>query len=90
VATFLGTLLALYWPMGLACCATWLVMAAATRYSSAAALLSAAMSPLFAVLMGRSEYLVLTTLLALVVWVRHRPNLRRLKDGTETKIGQKT
>jgi glycerol-3-phosphate acyltransferase PlsY len=90
VATFLGTLLALYWPMGLACCATWLVMAAATRYSSAAALLAAAMSPLFAVLMGRSEYLVLTTLLALVVWVRHRPNLRRLKDGTETKIGQKT
>jgi glycerol-3-phosphate acyltransferase PlsY len=90
VATFLGTLLALYWPMGLACCATWLVMAAATRYSSAAALLSAALSPLFAVLMGRSEYLVLTTLLALVVWVRHRPNLRRLKDGTETKIGQKT
>ena len=90
VATFLGTLLALYWPLGLLCCATWLVIAAATRYSSAAALLAAAMSPVYAVVMGRSEYLVLVTLLTVVVWIRHRANLKRLKDGTETRIGQKS
>ncbi|MCR8726608.1 glycerol-3-phosphate 1-O-acyltransferase PlsY [Frigidibacter sp. ROC022] len=89
MATFLGTLLALYWPLGLACCATWLVMAAASRYSSAAALVSVAMSPLWAVLLGRSEYMVLTTLLALIVWYRHRDNIKRLKAGTETRIGQK-
>ena len=90
VATFLGTLLALYWPLGLLCCATWLVIAAATRYSSAAALLAAAMSPVYAVVMGRSLYLVLVTLLTVVVWIRHRANLKRLKNGTETRIGQKS
>lgn len=88
-ATFLGVMLALYWPLGLACCATWLVVAAATRYSSAAALLASAASTLFTVLMGQSGLLLLATVLTLILWYRHRPNIKRLKDGTETKIGQK-
>ena len=90
MATFLGTLLALYWPLGLACCATWLVMAAATRYSSASALVAAALSPLYTVLMGRAEFLVLTILLALLIWYRHRSNIKRLLAGTESKIGAKS
>ena len=45
VATFLGTLLVVAWPIGLACCATWLAVAAASRYSSSAALLASALAP---------------------------------------------
>ncbi len=89
VATFLGTLIALAWPLGLAGCAVWLATAAITRYSSAAALIAAATAPVITVMLGRSEYLALTTLLAILIWIRHRPNLKRLKDGTETRIGQK-
>jgi glycerol-3-phosphate acyltransferase PlsY len=89
VATFLGTLLALYWPLGLAACAVWLAMAIVSRYSSVAALMAAATAPMLAVMLGRSELLALTTVLAILVWIRHRPNLARLRAGTETKIGQK-
>ena len=84
-----GTMLAISWPIGLLCCATWAVVAALTRYSSAAGLICAALSPLYAVVMHRSDLLVLTTLLAVLIWIKHRPNLRNLKNGTETKIGQK-
>ena len=89
VATFLGTLLALAWPLGLAACAVWLLTAVVTRYSSMAALMAAAMAPLLAVLLGRSDLLVLSTVLAALVWVRHHANLARLRAGTEGKIGGK-
>ena len=90
VATFLGTLIALYWPLGLAACATWAVVAAVTRYSSMAALMAAATAPLWAVLLGQAGSLVLSTVLAVLVWLRHRANLARLKAGTESKIGRRT
>jgi glycerol-3-phosphate acyltransferase PlsY len=89
VATFLGTLLALSFPIGVACCATWLVTAGISRYSSLSALTAAAMSTVWAVLLTTGETMVLCTLLTLLVYWSHRENIARLKAGTETKIGKK-
>ncbi|MFP4568428.1 glycerol-3-phosphate 1-O-acyltransferase PlsY [Rhodosalinus sp.] len=89
VATFLGTLLALAWPLGLAACATWLATAAVTRLSSLAALVAAALSPLWAVLLGRGETAALAAALAIVVLWRHGDNIARIRAGTEPRIGRK-
>ena len=89
VATFLGTILALAWPVGLAACATWLVFAAVLRYSSLAALMAAGFSPLWAFFLGRADVLALALFLAVLVYIRHSANIARLKAGTEPKIGKK-
>jgi len=90
VATFLGTVLALSFPVGLAACATWLAIAFAFRWSSLAALIAAASAPEWAWLMGRPQMIALLAALALLVIWRHAPNIRRLLDGTEPKIGRKS
>jgi acyl phosphate:glycerol-3-phosphate acyltransferase len=90
VATFLGILLALAWPVGLAACATWLVVALISRISSLAALLSAATSSLWLVFMHQGQMLLLIMILTVLVYVRHAENLRRIKAGTEPKIGKST
>ena len=90
VATFLGTLIALAWPVGLAACATWAVTAAITRISSLSALVAAAMSGLWCFVFSRGDLLILTFALMLLVYIRHWPNLQRIKAGTEPKIGQKS
>ena len=56
VATFLGTLLALWFPAGLMACATWLGAAYFTRYSSLSALLTAAAAPLILFAMGKPSF----------------------------------
>ncbi len=89
VATFLGILLALAWPIGLMACATWAVTAAITRISSASALAASALTPGYLAFAGYSDTVILTVLLAALVWVRHAANIRRLRDGTEPKIGKK-
>ena len=89
VATFLGTLLALSWPIGLAACATWLVTAALSRISSLSALVAAASSTFWIFFLEKTEYLILGIILTLVVFYRHADNIRRLKAGTEPKIGRK-
>jgi len=89
VATFLGTLLALAWPVGLAVCATWAVSAAVTRISSASALIAAALSGLWCLVFGRGDVLFLTFAFMVLVYIRHWPNLKRIKAGTEPKIGRK-
>jgi glycerol-3-phosphate acyltransferase PlsY len=88
VATFLGTLLALAWPVGLAACATWAATAAAFRFSSLAALVAAALSPVWAVVLGRADATLFCILLAAFVFARHDANIRRLMAGTEPKIGK--
>ena len=90
VATFLGTLLALAWPIGLLACATWAATAALTRISSLSALTAAVLSPVFAMLLGRSDLVLLAILLALLIVLRHHANIRRLLAGTEPRIGKKT
>jgi acyl phosphate:glycerol-3-phosphate acyltransferase len=89
VATYIGLVLALAWPVGLAVCATWLVAAAASRTSSLAALAAAALSTFWMVLLGQGHALVLGALLTLLIFWRHRANITRLRAGTEPKIGQK-
>ena len=89
VATFLGTLLALAWPVGLAACATWALAAAVWRISSLAALVAAALSGFWLFVFDQGHMLVLVFILTVLVYVRHWPNVQRLKAGTEPKIGAK-
>jgi acyl phosphate:glycerol-3-phosphate acyltransferase len=89
VATFLGTLLALDWRVGLAVCATWLVVALLTRISSLSALVASASAAGWLFLFGQGQMLVLAVLLAVLVWVRHVANLKRILAGTEPKLGKK-
>jgi acyl phosphate:glycerol-3-phosphate acyltransferase len=89
MATFLGVWLALAWPVGLACCATWLAAAAISRMSSVSSLTSAAFSTAWAVIFGFGSTLLLGIALTLLMYWRHRENIKRIKAGTESKIGQK-
>lgn len=89
VATFLGVLLALFWPVGAACCATWLVVAAISRRSSMASITAASLSTLWMGYFGRFDMLGLGLVLTVLVYLRHSENIKRLKAGTEPKIGQK-
>ena len=88
VATFIGLILALAWPAGLAVCVTWLAAAAAGRISSLAALAAAAASTVWLVLLGYGEALVMGAVLTLLIFWRHRSNITRLRKGTEPKIGR--
>jgi len=90
VATFLGVMLGLAWPVGIGCCIAWLVGAAVTRISSMGALTAAAASTFLIVFTGNGTMLLLGVLLTLLVFWRHRANIKRIKAGTEPKIGQKT
>lgn len=89
VATFLGTMLALSWPLGLAICATWLAVALAFRMSSLAALFAAGTSVVWLVAFGDWQLLVLNLILTILVYTRHWQNIGRLRAGTEPKIGAK-
>ncbi len=89
VATFLGTMLALAWPIGVACCLTWFVAAVLFRYSSLAALVATASSVLWVLLLGPQALLVLAALLAVLIFQRHTANIARLRAGTEPKIGKR-
>ena len=87
VATFLGVLLALAFPAGLAACATWLAVAVLARISSLSALVAAAAAPVWLALLGRADALALALALAALVWLRHAANIRRLVAGEEPRIG---
>ncbi|WP_417308513.1 glycerol-3-phosphate 1-O-acyltransferase PlsY [Devosia sp.] len=94
VATYIGILLAWSWPVGLAFCGTWLVIALARKYSSLAALTAAATAPIFAYglngLVFDRDGLPMAAacgLITLFVYYKHWANIRRLWDGTEPKIG---
>ena len=96
VATFFGLLLAAAWPLGLMAGATWLIVAALFRMSSFAALVAAAVAPLFALLplpvMGlpaSGPILALAAATALLIWIRHHENIARILKGTEPRIGAK-
>ena len=87
VATTLGVLLAAYWPVGVAPCATWLLVAGTLRYSSAAALAALTAAPFYAYWLGAKQVALAAPLLALLSIVRHHANSRRLIKGEEPKIG---
>jgi glycerol-3-phosphate acyltransferase PlsY len=89
VATFFGTLLALAWPVGLAVCGTWAVVAAISRISSLSALAAAGSAGLWLLVFGQGQMLVLVFVLTVLVYVKHWSNIQRLQNGTEPKIGAK-
>lgn len=89
VATFLGLMLALAWPVGIACCLTWLATAAVSRISSLSALVAAASSAVWMLVLGYGSAVVLAGLLTAIVFARHHENIARLRIGTEPKIGAK-
>jgi glycerol-3-phosphate acyltransferase PlsY len=87
VATYVGLLLALAWPVAIAFGLIWVVVAALTRYSSLAALLASAATPFVLWLMGERPEAVLFALLTVLLWIMHRANIARLVKGSESKIG---
>lgn len=89
VATFLGILLALALPVGLAACATWAAAAALTRISSAAALCAAGLSGIWLFVFDHGQMILLVFILTVLVYIRHAANIARIKNGTEPKIGAK-
>ena len=91
VATGLGAITGLAWPVALAMVATWMLMAAIFRYSSLAALTAALLAPLYAGILSPKPSLVaaIATISLFVLW-RHRSNLQNLFAGTKDKIGAKS
>jgi glycerol-3-phosphate acyltransferase PlsY len=88
VATTLGVLFAVAWPVGLITAATWLAMAALFRYSSLAALVALAAAPVWMLVLRDVASALLAAVLALLGFIRHHANIRRLMSRAEPKIGQ--
>lgn len=88
VATGLGALLAAAWPIGLTACAVWLLVAAIARLSSLAALAAFTSAPVAALIMEEFGVVKLALTVAVLVFVRHQANIRRLLAGTEPRIGR--
>jgi glycerol-3-phosphate acyltransferase PlsY len=101
VATALGLLLAAAWPIGALACFTWLAVAFVFRFSSLAALAAIALAPLYAWAADRlhwplwgsaavyAQVAKMALAIAVLVWIRHAGNIRRLLGGTEPRIGRK-
>lgn len=89
VATYLGILWALAWPLGVIACLLWLIVAGISRYSSLAALVVAGWMPIVLVFTGLGHLFLLCVALGLLIYARHWGNIQRLRAGTETKIGAK-
>ncbi|GAD10740.1 glycerol-3-phosphate acyltransferase [Gluconobacter frateurii NBRC 103465] len=94
VATGLGTIWVLSWPVGVACCVVWLVVARLSRISSAGALSAFLVAPILMVVMKNqgvnAPIPVATALIALLIWVRHYSNIVRLLTGNEPRVNAKT
>lgn len=89
VATSLGVLLAISWPVGLAACGTWLLAALLFRISSLSALIAIGLSPLVAWFLAGPSVAGLCLFIAILVYVRHKENIARLLKGQEPRIGAK-
>ncbi|MBB42904.1 MAG: acyl-phosphate glycerol 3-phosphate acyltransferase [Rhodospirillaceae bacterium] len=86
VATSLGLMLALTWPIALCSLATWVAVIFLTRYSSLAALIASALAPILAWYFSTAQIAEFYTIMVCLIWVRHFSNIKRLLSGTETKI----
>jgi glycerol-3-phosphate acyltransferase PlsY len=88
VATLMGIVVALYWPLGLVYAVVWLGLLAGLRISSVAGMAAALSAPFAAALFGRFDLVLLLLALALIVLWKHRENVERLFSGTEPRIGR--
>src|ERR1700761_7268450 len=89
VAVYIGILIGLFWPAAIVFCAVWLITAVTSRYSSLSALIASVVTPIFLWWFGHATLAMLFALLSLLLIYMHRENIRRLRAGTEGKIGQK-
>ncbi len=90
IATFIGTTLALAWPLGIAICGVWLLTAAIFGYSSLAGLTMVAAGAALAALAGLHAVALALLAMAALSWIRHAQNIRRLLSGEEPKIGRQS
>lgn len=88
VATSIGVLFGLYWPLGVIFIAVWGVVAALSRISSLSALTASVVSPLAAWFLGRSDLVLPAAIMGCAVLLTHRANIRRLLNGDEPRIGK--
>jgi len=89
VATYLGTLLAAFWPAGLIFAAVWLAAAFLSRRSSVGALAASIAGPVALFAFGENTAGWLYAVMTLLLWWKHRENIGRLIAGTEARIGAK-
>ena len=89
VATYIGVLIGLFWPAAVVFCVMWLATAVTTRYSSLSALVAAFITPLFLWWFGHPALASLFVVLTLLLFYKHRENIKRLQAGTEGQIGAK-
>jgi glycerol-3-phosphate acyltransferase PlsY len=89
VATYIGVLIAVSWPVALSFAVIWGVVAALSRYSSLAGLIATAATPVLLWIFVRGNAAWVFAVLTALVWIMHRGNISRLMAGTEPKIGSK-
>ena len=90
VATLLGILIPLSWPIAAVYAAIWLLLLLAIRISSVAGLAAVASAPVTAAILGNELLFPMLLGFALLIIWKHRENILRLKKGTEPRIGSKT
>lgn len=88
VATTIGVLFGLFWPLGLIFIAMWIAMALVFRISSLSALTASLFSPLAAFLLGRADLVLPAAIMAIAVFITHRANIGRILKGEEPRIGK--
>jgi acyl phosphate:glycerol-3-phosphate acyltransferase len=89
VATYIGVLIAVAWPIAAAFGLIWGLVAAVTRYSSLSGLIASAATPALLWFYAGPKPALLFAILTAMVWIMHRPNISRLLAGTEPKIGSR-
>src|SRR5215472_7020959 len=89
VAVYIGILLGLFWPAAIVFCLIWLAMAFSFRYSSLSALIASLATPIVLWWFGHATLALLFVVLTLLLFYKHRENIRRLQAGTEGRIGQR-
>jgi glycerol-3-phosphate acyltransferase PlsY len=89
VATFLGVLIAMAWEVAAIFAIVWLAVAAVTRISSLSAIVATVAVPIGAWILGYNQVAVASALMAVIILIKHRGNIRRLLAGEEPRIGAK-
>ena len=89
VATYVGVLLGLVPVMVPVFAVVWIGLAWFTRISSLSALVATAITPVVVWFAGNPKVAILMAILTAISWLKHRANIARLLNGTESRIGQK-
>lgn len=90
VATFIGVVLGLQWPCAIVFAIVWIIVAYLTRYSSLAALVGVVVIALYVSVLGNYDIAIIVAIMSAITIFRHKTNIVRLMNHTESKIGDKT